>query len=156
MKQNFSSTALEANLAATRSDKTIIPESHQKFVQYSESKWGIHKRTQEFIQEYNHPFSNTEFVVEQWRKIVLGDFWLYESLEKAEDAFIIELDIFRELLQLNTKESLKEEIIRTLLEFVAKLTEQDKIQKKIVSFSSKINNLWLFHTSQKPFLGHNF
>jgi len=95
------------------------------------------------MQEYHHAYSNREFVVEHWRKIVLGDFWLYNSLQNAGPAYGIILDIFRGLLKSDISDQLKEQLIHTLLEFIAKLSEQEDIRRKTISVSLNILNDFL-------------
>ena len=124
MKEKFVSKALEANLAETRYKNIVIPEEHQQFIQLSNAYYGINKRASECVIEYQHPFSNRKFVVEQLREIALTDFWFYNGLPDAENAFRIILNMYNNLLQQSLPEDLQIQIIKTLLEFIKRLSEQ--------------------------------
>ena len=133
MEQELSSKALEANLAETRVGEITIPINHQRFIDLSVSHGGIHKRTREFILEYHHPYSNRQFVIEHWREILLRDIWFYNSLEEAEDAFTILIDISKDLLHSDLQAPERGRIVQTLLEFIDSLSEQENIQERIIN-----------------------
>jgi len=80
--KKFVSKALEVNLAVTRS-KIEIPPDHQWFQSLSGSHFGINKRAGELLNEYHHPYSNPELVVDLLRRIALDDLWFYLSLPDA-------------------------------------------------------------------------
>ncbi|MDY6911069.1 MAG: PEP/pyruvate-binding domain-containing protein [Chloroflexota bacterium] len=143
MEQPLSSKALEANLAQTRTQDIVIPAEHQRFLDYSKSHWGIHQRARGFILEYHHPYSNRQFVVEHWREIALRDVWFYNSLEEAEDAFAILLDISHDLLESDLDEILRETIVQTLLEFIGILSRQDTVRVSPISRCLDILHLYL-------------
>ncbi len=124
MKPTFTSKALEDNLKQTRVGEIDIPEAHRWFISLSESKYGIHNRAREFFNEFHHPYANHEVVVEQLRKIALGDRWFYLGLPEAEQALDELLGIFRELLEREISDALKEHVLQTLLEFAGALAEQ--------------------------------
>jgi pyruvate,orthophosphate dikinase len=133
MKEKFVSKALEANLAETRYKNIVIPEEHQQFIQLSNAYYGINKRASECVIEYQHPFSNRKFVVEQLREIALTDFWFYNGLPDAENAFRIILNMYNNLLQQNLPEDLQIQIIKTLLEFIKRLSEQTVLHEQTIS-----------------------
>jgi len=84
MEKKFVSKALEANLAETRyRDIKILPE-YQEFINLSKKYYGIHKRANDCIIEYQHPFSNKKFVIEELRKILITDYWFYIELKDPE------------------------------------------------------------------------
>ena len=56
MNRQWSSKALEVNLAQTRAAVRIPPE-HQRIIDLSASHPGINQRTAAFFQEYHHPYS---------------------------------------------------------------------------------------------------
>ncbi len=132
MEEALSSKALEANLAETRAEDIIIPPEHQRFIDLSSSHRGTNQRTREFILEYHHPYSNRRFVVERWREILLQDFWFYDSLEEAQSAFKLLIDISRSLFPLATEDDLKGTIIQTLLEFIGILSRQEKVREPVI------------------------
>jgi pyruvate, orthophosphate dikinase len=124
MTEKFVSKALEANLAETRYKDIVIPEDHQRFIDLSIAYYGLNKRAQECIIEYQHPFSNRKFVIEQLREIFLADFWFYNGLPDADDDYDTLLQLFSKLLSEKLKEDLQILSLRTLLEFSEKLSIQ--------------------------------
>jgi pyruvate, orthophosphate dikinase len=126
MTEKFYSKALEANLAETRYKDIVIPGNLQKFIDLSKDYYGIHKRAQECIIEYLHPFSNRLFVVEQLREIVIADFWFYSGLPEPSKVFKEPLELFDKLLQDSLKEDLSEQIVKTLLELSGLVTKEKK------------------------------
>lgn len=123
MKEKLVSKALEANLAETRyKDIKILPE-YQDFIDLSKKYFGIHKRANDCIIEYQHPFSNKKFVVEELRTILLTDYWFYIALDDSGKAFTIPLGMMRDLLLVDGETELKVMIVRTLLEFSQKLAK---------------------------------
>jgi len=133
MERQASSKALAANLAETRVASIGIPPVHQQFLELSASSWGIHQRAKELITEYYHPYSNRGLVVEQWREVLLGDFWFYDSLAEAESAFTTLTDIGKELLRSPPGEDEGRRVVETLLEFVEKLSEQAMVRERLVA-----------------------
>ncbi|MBE9467285.1 MAG: pyruvate phosphate dikinase [Bacteroidetes bacterium] len=132
MKEQLKSEALEVNLAETRKVKFTIPDKYKAFIELSKSHWGIHKRTEECIKEIYHPYSNYSFVVDELRKIVLKDFWFYITLDCAEEAFLVLTDIFRDLFHKKIKVNLKEQLVRTILEFIELICESNVVYKSVV------------------------
>jgi len=127
MEKKFVSKALEANLAETRYRNIKIPADYQSFINLSKKYYGIHKRANDCIIEYKHPFSNKKFVIEELRKILITDYWFYIGLEEPEKAFRIPLKLLGNLLnddQIDT--SLKTFILRTLLEFTNRVYKEKK------------------------------
>lgn len=126
MSEKFYSKALEANLAETRYKDIVIPDHLYDFIALSEKYYGIHKRAQESVIEYLHPFSNRLFVVEQLREILISDFWFYSSLPNAAGAFSVPVSIYDDLLKSCIREDLGKIIVRTLLEFVQRVLKEKK------------------------------
>ena len=127
MEKKFVSKALEANLAETRyRDIKILPE-YQEFINLSKNYYGIHKRANDCIIEYQHPFSNKKFVIEELRKILITDYWFYIELKDPEKAFSIPLKLLGNLLNDKKVDNiLKVFVLRTLLEFVQKIYHEKK------------------------------
>lgn len=123
--KKFVSKALEVNLAVTRR-KIEIPAEHQWFISLSRSHFGIHKRTEELITEYHHPYSNPELVVDLLRKIALDDLWFYLSLPEHDKALNMLLDMFGTLLRRPLPDQQQERAFQTLLEFADSLYRQKK------------------------------
>ena len=160
MTEKFESKALEANLAQTRYKNIKIPKLHQYFIGLSGSYYGINKRATECLTEFSHPLSNSKFVVDQLREILLGDFWYYVALDDAEKAYDIVLEMFNQLLGSEIKKELRIKIIQTLVEFIELLTKHDQILYKTISHCLKILNTNLdrneesFIESSKFFIRH--
>ena len=132
MKEKFVSKALEANLAETRYKDIKIPADYQFFISLSKKYYGINKRANDCVVEFHHPFSNKKFVAEELRGILLTDFWFYIGLEEADKALKIPLKLIQELLLSCDKAELKVMIIRTILEFVQKLSKEEKQHVELI------------------------
>ena len=132
MEEALSSKALEANLAKTRAEEIVIPPEHQRFIELSGSHRGINQRTREFMLEYHHPYSNRQFVVERWREIVLRDLWFYDTLEEAQSAFMLLIDVSRDLFLSDLNDDLKGTLIQTLLEFTGNLFSQKNVREPVI------------------------
>jgi pyruvate,orthophosphate dikinase len=126
MEEKFVSKALEANLAETRYKDIKIPPEYQSFIDLSKKYYGINKRANDCIIEFQHPFSNKKFVAEELRSILLTDFWFYIGLENADEALQIPVQLMRKLLLGCDSPKLKVMIIRTLLEFIHTLSKDKK------------------------------
>jgi len=126
MKKKLISKALEANLAETRYKDVKIPPEYQEFINTSKKYYGINKRANDCIIEFQHPFSNRKFVIEELRSILLTDFWFYSALENSEKAFSVPVKLMHSMLleELPTEQHVL--IIKTLLEFSNKLYAQEK------------------------------
>ncbi len=135
MKEKLISKALEANLAETRyKDIKILPE-YQEFIDLSKKYFGINKRANDCIIEYQHPFSNKKFVAEELRSILLTDYWFYIGTDNPVKAFGIPLRMMRHLLLSNADNDLHVMIIRTLLEFTQKIFREKKDFSDLVKFN---------------------
>jgi pyruvate,orthophosphate dikinase len=126
MDKKFISTALEANLAETRYKDIKIPDNYQWFIDLSKKYYGIHKRANDCIIEYQHPFSNRKFVIEQLREILLTDYWFYAGTKDPEKAFSVPLELMHNLLMEGDNKDHHLMIIRTLLEFSIKLLREGR------------------------------
>ena len=126
MTEKFKSKALEANLAETRYKDIIIKPEYQDFINLSKKYFGINKRANDCIVEFQHPFSNRKFVSEELRKILLSDYWYYVALSSSEQAFKVPLELFEKLLLEISSSSYHIMIIKTLLEFIQKIAKEEK------------------------------
>jgi len=135
MKEKLVSKALEANLAETRyKDIKILPE-YQEFIDLSKKYFGINKRANDCIIEYQHPFSNKKFVAEELRSILLTDYWFYIATDNPVKAFKIPLQMMRNLLLTDGNIDLHVMIIRTLLEFTQKVFREKNDFSELVSYN---------------------
>jgi len=127
MEKKFISKALEANLAETRYKNIKIPIDCQDFISLSKKYYGIHKRANDCVIEYQHPFSNKKFVAEELRKILITDYWFYVKLEQADKAFDIPILLLNKLLNDDQLAiNLKVFMLRTMLEFTQKLFLEER------------------------------
>lgn len=129
----FTSTALEANLKNTQITGIQIPSDQQWFVQSSESKWGIHKRAEEFITELNHKYVNFQFVIESLHNISLNDLWFYNALDESEKALTVLVNIFRQLMRSELNEPQRELLIKTVIKFMERLVTLERFPKSVIS-----------------------
>ncbi len=133
MEQAIRSEALEVNLEETRKIKVHVPKRYRAFIALSASHYGIHERAQKCMTEYHHPYANHAFVVGELRRIVLNDFWFYIALEDATEAFQVMIETLSQLLTSSeVDEKLKENIIRTLIEFIDRLAGFPEKQKQTI------------------------
>ena len=138
MDKKFVSQALEANLAETRYKDIKIPDKYLKFIALSVKYYGINKRANDCIIEYQHPFSNRKFVIEQLREILLTDYWFYVGLKNPEAAFSIPLELLNELLLEGNNQEQHIMIIRTLLQFSEKLIKEGRDFSATLKFIYKM------------------
>ncbi|MHC1776444.1 MAG: PEP/pyruvate-binding domain-containing protein [Lentimicrobium sp.] len=135
------SDALAANLRETRTDNINIPPNHLKFLELSGEYYSIHSRAVECLNEYNHPFSNSTFVIGKLRSISLGDFWFYDKPEHSDFAWETVISLYAGVLQRPLNENTAEETVHTLLELIEKLLESttgkgNAISEAIVAIDS--------------------
>ena len=116
-EKEFTSGALRVNLEETRIKDIEIPEHHQEIINLSENHWGINKRAKSFFEELNHPYANHKIIIDEYRKILLGDRWLYEQSEHPEKAILFFLDIAFGLFRQPIKDEDASQLLRTYLEF---------------------------------------
>lgn len=127
------SDALTANLEATRTDKIDVPPHHLAFVEVSKSYYSIHTRANDCISEYNHPYSNSGYVIGQLRSICLGDFWFYEKQENSSLVWELILELFEGLITRQLTEGQGEDLIHTLLELAEKLLASEGDQEAVLT-----------------------
>jgi len=133
MEEKFVSKALEANLAETRYKDINIPSEYQSFIDLSKKYYGINKRANDCIVEFHHPFSNKKFVAEELRGILLTDFWFYTGLKNTSKALMTPTKLVHELLLSCDNSDLKVMIIRTVLEFIQKLSKEKKQYSHLIN-----------------------
>jgi len=131
VEADFKSEALEANLTQTKHD-VELPEKHRWFVNLSSSYWGIHKRTEEFIKEYNHPHPNYEYIIQNLHRISLTDLWLYRSLPESEEALLFLVQMFEELQSQKLDDKLYKQLLVTLFKYIDKLVEEEGFPAAVV------------------------
>lgn len=133
MVKIFPSKALKANLTQTHKMISEIPEIQKWFGELSKSKWGIYKRTQDFLIEFNHKYRNNQYVIESLHSICLGDLWFYNSLENPKKALAVLIDIFKNLFESELEDSQRELLIRTLVKFMDRLANLGHFPMSIIS-----------------------
>ena len=132
MEKKIQSEALKVNLEETRKIIVHVPKRYREFIDLSSSHFGIHERAEKCMTEYHHPYANHAFVVAELRTIALNDFWFYSELENSDDAFLVVVESLGGLLSSGIDAKLKETIVRTLVEFIDRLTEFPGKHKGIV------------------------
>ncbi len=120
MKNKINSKALKVNLAETRDTDVVIPDDHKWLLSLSESYWGIHKRVQEFVREYHHPYSNRKDVIELLNKILISDFWIYKEVDEPTKVISIFLKVLDNLLQEDLPEENSKQLVFIYLNFFQK------------------------------------
>lgn len=143
MEEKFVSKALEANLAETRYKDIKIPADFQVFINLSKTYFGINKRANDCVIEFQHPFSNRKFVTEELRTILLTDYWYYMGLENSVEAFNIPLRLLQTLLLEPANGNDHALIIRSLLEFIDKLAKESNDYSSSIAYCLNILRLGL-------------
>ena len=138
MADSFSSKALQVNLARTRDTEINIPDEQQWFIDLSKSKWGIYKRTQEFITELNHKYINYQYVIESLHNISLTDLWFYNNLKESEKALSVLVNIFSKLIDSELSEEQRELLLKTLIKFIDRLANLEDFPKSIIDRKSVV------------------
>ncbi len=134
MTEKFKSKALEANLAETRYKDVKLPPEYQAFINLSKKYFGINKRANDCIIEYQHPFSNRKFVTEELRKILLTDYWYYIGLSNPEGAFKIPVSLLKKLLIEEKSKDFHVIIVKSFLEFIQKLGKEKKDYSDLIAY----------------------
>ncbi len=140
------SDALAANLEETRTDKINIPAHHQDFINISKSYYSINNRANDCIKEFNHPYSNSGYIIGQLRTISLGDFWFYE---KQTDPVVWDVitELYEKLILRQLTDLQEEDLVHTLLEFFEKLSGSSAINP---SLTGKILKMLELSLAEKP------
>jgi pyruvate,orthophosphate dikinase len=98
-----------------------IPARHLQLLELVKDSYGTHERTKEFLQKFHQPNSQGELVIEDLRRISLEDFYTHNLNAEGNRAFEIEVEIYTELISRETADSVKENIIGYLFEFLQKI-----------------------------------
>ncbi len=132
METEFKSEALEANLAQTKQTEFDLPEKHRWFLSLSASYWGIYKRTEKFLIEYNHPLMDYNYIIDSLHTISLTDLWLYNSVEESEEALFFFVGVFEGLLSKGLNKKQHEQLVRTLFKLIDRLVKEGNYPHKVV------------------------
>lgn len=146
--KDFSSKALEANMAQTKIENIFIPEEQAWFGELSKEKWGIYKRTQAFLREYNHAFRNEDEVIESLHTICLNDLWFYQSTHEPARALSVLVGIFEELFQNVKGLKQKDLLVKNLVKFVDRLASLDAYPLSVVKRCLELIEKDLEHSEQ--------
>ena len=121
MSEIFSSQALKANLAQTQVTHIEIPDSHKRLLELSALRWDVHSRMKAFLDELNHPYRNDSVTIEMLHEIGIGDLWLYEKMDQADEAYGIIAEIFEYLMNQAMTGKDKDALIRSLAKTIDRL-----------------------------------
>lgn len=119
---NFRSSALSANLQETQGP-IVIPPAQLPLLDITRNLYGVSKRVQEFLTELNHPFANWDLVIEGLRLTSLS--YLHYFLNHADKltAISVMVEIIKGAYAADLPKKNELELLRTTLEFLAKLLE---------------------------------
>jgi len=132
MDHHIASNALKVNLENTRDLRIEIPTDQLWLLSLSKERWGTHKHTEEFLTELNHKFRNNQYVIESLHNICLTELWFYNALEDAERALNVFLDIFKELMSSDLNTSERDQLIKTFIKFIDRLSALDDYPDAII------------------------
>lgn len=127
------SKALAENLAVTSVKQVVIPPRQLWLLECSAGYFGIQKRTRQFLEELNHPYSNLDAVLTLMRQSVLADLWLYLGRPDAGEALDAIQAVFSELWQMAMEEALRIRLLSQYLEFLQLLGDQGDAAKPFLS-----------------------
>lgn len=133
MSDQIVSKALEVNLENTKDLSIQIPEDQAWLLSLSESKWGTHKRTQDFLMEFNHKYRNNQYVIEALHSICLTELWFYNGLDVAEQALDVFLRIFKMLMDAELSQAQRDLLIKTFIKFLDRLTALEDFPEGIIA-----------------------
>lgn len=134
------SDALKANIEQMKNIKPIIPEEHLWLIAFSKNLWGIHKKTEEFFKEYNHPYSNRNIIVNNITDITNAYFRIYKEFSSEDQikTFHIFFNIFEKLLHENLADELGKNLVAHYLSFFYKNYPLLQDKEKLLSRSIEI------------------
>ena len=130
MPGGFDSKALKANMSLTKIETPELSAGEKTFLSLSEKYWGIQKRTAEFLAELNHPYKNTQFLLNGLRQILLDDIWLYHQSSDPEVAYKNLFEIIKRIKKAMKDSQVREMFIQTLIEFIGALHQQEQKKRK--------------------------
>ncbi|MDD2387321.1 MAG: PEP/pyruvate-binding domain-containing protein [Bacteroidales bacterium] len=139
MDKIIDSKALKANLEQLGNVKIVIPDEHLWFLNLSKDYWGIYKRTEEFLLEFHHPYSNREDIVENLNKLAIGDFWVFKKSSEPDKAIDIILNVFDTLLGEDLSNVLLKQLVYNYLNFFS--TNESEFVEDEILFKNYIDIL---------------
>jgi len=121
-------TQSEANTKQISTQKKFFSAEHRWFLKLSSSFFGIHRRTTNFLNEFYCSPANLKLLNEQLREIALNDIWFYKSHQEPDKALKIIINFFKDFLNKGLDYHNKERVLKTLLEFVQLLYENQNTE----------------------------
>lgn len=141
-ESDFTSQALEVNLAETRKNKVELTENDEWFIALSSDYYGIHKRTESFFIELNHAYPDYPWIVNNLRRICIGDFWFYKKHSDSDQAFLIITDCFNKLYAKELAEPLQTSILQTMMQYQGLLLKCKPLPREtLIRIILIVNNL---------------
>src|SRR6056297_777171 len=132
MENEFQSKALEVNLVETSRRPIDLSEQENWFISLSTSLLGIHERTASFFNELHHSYPNYPWIVDNFKKLCLGDFWFYQEVPEANRAFQVIVESFEDLFSRNLPDKEEFNLFQTLLQFLGELLRLDDPPQEVV------------------------
>jgi len=122
-------SALEVNLERT-AVSVEIPERYNILIAVTQEHYGLSKQTEELLKELNHPFVNWEYCLKTLKTISIGDFYTFNNHRDGLEAIKAILDIYIEILERSTSQSIKETASRYLFEYLHIVLTKSGVQKE--------------------------
>jgi len=142
IKTKIESKALASNLAVTSKREIIIPESQRWLLDCTASYFGIQKRTKQFLEELNHPYSNTEEVLSLMRQSIFGDLWFFLRHPEAEKALRIIMDVFQILWHRKMEVPTRSRLLNLYLEIISAISNETQVPSKFFDDASALLQIW--------------
>ena len=135
MTHHIASNALKVNLENTRDSQIEIPADQLWLLTLSRERWGTHQHTEEFLRELNHKYRNNHYVIGELHNICLTELWFYNALEDAVRALDIFLSIFKILMSSELSFADRDQLIKTFIKFMDRLSALDNYPDAIIEKS---------------------
>ncbi len=130
-----------ANLKQVSGQKRNFSLEYRWFLDISSSFFGINQRTINFLNEFHSSSPNLKLLNEQLREIALNDIWFYKSHQEAYKALKIIINFFRDFLNKGLDYHNKERTLKTLLEFVQMMHENQNTKIDFASLITEAINI---------------
>jgi len=132
---------LEVNTKQISDQKRIFSSEYSWFLELSSSFFGIHQRTTNFLNEFYCFPPNLELLNEWLREIALNDIWFYKSHQEANKALKIIIKFFRDFLNKGLDYRNKERALKTFLQFIQLLYENQPPEIDFCSIITEAINI---------------
>ncbi|OEU55921.1 MAG: hypothetical protein BA868_04135 [Desulfobacterales bacterium C00003106] len=148
-ENKFASEALRRNLEETAYTPSI-DANYRPLIDVIEPYPGLHKQTEAFLYELNHPLKNWRFIVTELKKYALRNLSLYEKSPLCPQVVMIICDTFFAAIESIQDQDQRQNAVEYLLFYLEKLAASKKIlscaEKELIHSFERLLSL-----SSEPF-----